>query len=760
MQPDRCIPAKKKILIKKANSIYNNIILKKTTSLHSWWVTGITDSEGNFTINYNSKQNKATFAFKVTQKDDTMLMLLRLYFNEGSILIDNKQFNTYKFQISNVTTLLKVVIPHFDKHPLQGSKQLDYEDWKKAILIYSKEKDINKVLEIKANMNSKRSFVQRWEYTTNRTILLQPEWIQAFVNGEGSFQSYIKLGIVRNKESLITYFRLEVAQNSYDAKLLDAIRLFFNQGYIKPKYDFSSLEESKKASLVTRYIVNGNKEIVEFFNKYPMIGPKQLDYEDWVKLINMKAEKAHLTNKGLETMINIKRRMNSGRSVLNSVKITENLKNIPSDRRNYSQLKKDPNKKAFLKKLLILLRDLSVILLLIILYIISLLTNDADQSDNKDDINSSDTNNFNSSEKANSKATTEQKVFFEQFDKDSDNCVKANTTHETREDDEDYFPENIFASEEKSADKISSSEDKPEVNLQETLLDVNVEKPGANSENEVVNRNLEAFKANQELAIQSEQSNVLAEYEKNGYQALNLEPELSLKLVELISSIVPENNREDLKDKNILNLTLGPKEIEILKEKLKEEEEQDQEDLELEREFNSMDRSPTFVSPTTPSPLFKVLDDLEGKEVSIPFWTERMEKALQNMPDVSPEVINYDPTKADAETKQKAERIRQLIFSRIAPVDESQRYPRPYPGWIDVPSIPSDPEERKIWAQDNEVRKQWASKYPFLPEHYEQIKVAQEEKQAIRTEARKKDFFLDEDSANLDKLFDEDSTNK
>uniref|UniRef100_UPI001D022A35 hypothetical protein n=1 Tax=Coccidioides immitis TaxID=5501 RepID=UPI001D022A35 len=47
-----------------ANKKYNTITSKK---LSPWWITGITDSEGNFSINYNTKSNKVTFSYKITQ---------------------------------------------------------------------------------------------------------------------------------------------------------------------------------------------------------------------------------------------------------------------------------------------------------------------------------------------------------------------------------------------------------------------------------------------------------------------------------------------------------------------------------------------------------------------------------------------------------------------------------------------------------------------------------------------------------------------
>lgn len=56
-----------------------------------------------------------------------------------------------------------------------GSKQLDFLDWKEAIINYNKDKQIKKVLDIKEKMNSKRSFKERWLYLNDKQIILCPE---------------------------------------------------------------------------------------------------------------------------------------------------------------------------------------------------------------------------------------------------------------------------------------------------------------------------------------------------------------------------------------------------------------------------------------------------------------------------------------------------------------------------------------------------------------------------------------------------------
>lgn len=113
-----------------------------------WWITGIADSEGNFSINYAKSTDKVTFSYKVTQKAHSLDVLVKLknYFSIGNINWDNKQNDACKFIVSNTDDLINTIIPHFDKYPLVGSKQLDFLDWKQAILTYVKNKEIKKCI--------------------------------------------------------------------------------------------------------------------------------------------------------------------------------------------------------------------------------------------------------------------------------------------------------------------------------------------------------------------------------------------------------------------------------------------------------------------------------------------------------------------------------------------------------------------------------------------------------------------------------------
>ena len=63
---------------------------------------------------------------------------------------------------------------------------------------------------------------------------------------------------------------------------------------------------------ITKYsdIVN---VIIPFFNNYPILGMKSLDFEDFKKVCSIVKSKKHLTPEGIKTILEIKSNMNQNR---------------------------------------------------------------------------------------------------------------------------------------------------------------------------------------------------------------------------------------------------------------------------------------------------------------------------------------------------------------------------------------------------------------------------------------------------------------
>ena len=81
------------------------------------------------------------------------------------------------------------------------------------------------------------------------------------------------------------------------------------------------------------------------------------------------------------------------------------------------------------------------------------------------------------------------------------------------------------------------------------------------------------------------------------------------------------------------------------------------------------------------------------------------------------------------------------------PVLEDEN-PLPLPNWFEVPKQPDTREKVETWEKDNIIRKFWTSKYPFLSEHYDQIKLSSKELIQESIELQKTDNKLDQNDLN------------
>lgn len=142
--------------------------------LHPFNVTGYYDGEGCFNISVylNPKMKtgySVTFSAEFKQHSNSLKLLqsLKSYFNnKGSISFSNKNETVSRYKISNIDNIVNYIIPHFNKYPLITSKQLNYLDFKKAILLikdkkHLTEEGINKIIQISKKMNTNRSFEEK-----------------------------------------------------------------------------------------------------------------------------------------------------------------------------------------------------------------------------------------------------------------------------------------------------------------------------------------------------------------------------------------------------------------------------------------------------------------------------------------------------------------------------------------------------------------------------------------------------------------------
>ena len=133
---------------------------------------------------------------------------------------------------------------------------------------------------------------------------LDPRWLAGFTSGEGSFIITI-LHDTRNATGFKVQLEFVITQHAKDELLIKSIRIYFNCGVVFKNRDTYYYRVRKFDDI--------NNKIIPFFNKYPIVGVKAMDFADWREAGEIMKKKKHLTKEGFEEIKKIKAGMNRGR---------------------------------------------------------------------------------------------------------------------------------------------------------------------------------------------------------------------------------------------------------------------------------------------------------------------------------------------------------------------------------------------------------------------------------------------------------------
>jgi len=175
-------------------SIIESKFLNPDPKMDPNFVTGLTEAEGSFSIRKH-KDNRAKFKsnvglrFKITMLNDEteLLNMIKSFFDCGFITCNKN--GSVDFIVRDIFSINKIIILHFLKHPLRGTKYLDFLSFKKVahMIDYKEhltERGIKEIMKISKNMNSYRKFPLY--YSPVNTINNNPKYILLsghFVNG-------------------------------------------------------------------------------------------------------------------------------------------------------------------------------------------------------------------------------------------------------------------------------------------------------------------------------------------------------------------------------------------------------------------------------------------------------------------------------------------------------------------------------------------------------------------------------------------------
>jgi hypothetical protein len=288
------------------------------------FVTGLIDAEGCFTVrirrNPKSKLGwsvETLFVIGFNKKDLNLLTLLKDYFKGvGNISSSN---DSIRYTVGSIKDLVNVIIPHFRNYPLITKKKVDFILLSKVLDIIIKKdhltlEGLHEIVNLKASMNwglpeeLEKAFpnIQVAERPLiENTKVTNFWWLAGFTTGEGcfqiiSFKSNTKLGKTIRLMFTIT-------QHNKDKELIASLIDLLGCGNIYTYQNNSAIDYKVSK-------INDLTEIlIPIFDKYPILGAKNLDYQDFKKAAVLIKNGEHLTQQGMNNILKLKENMNKGR---------------------------------------------------------------------------------------------------------------------------------------------------------------------------------------------------------------------------------------------------------------------------------------------------------------------------------------------------------------------------------------------------------------------------------------------------------------
>lgn len=300
-----------------------------TTDMNPWFITGFSDAEGCFTIKTQPNLKLKTkwrirpvFSITLNKKDLPLLKTIQNYLNVGNISISN---NTVIYAVDSIKEI-DVIIYHFDKYPLITQKLSDYLIFRQCFNLIKQrehltEKGLLEIMSLKGSLNLgltdniKNAFPnidikERPKYVFKG--IPDPFWVSGFTSGDGSFHVvYRDTGQLKQ-----VFLRFSIHLHIRDLEVLEGISTYFKQfkGYEKKEKDKKIIMSNSSANLQITKNYDIVNIIIPFFNKYPIMGMKNLDFEDFKKVHYIIENNEYLTNPSLyNEIVQIKSGMNLNR---------------------------------------------------------------------------------------------------------------------------------------------------------------------------------------------------------------------------------------------------------------------------------------------------------------------------------------------------------------------------------------------------------------------------------------------------------------
>lgn len=300
----------------------------KDSGLSPFWVSGFADAESTFVLKISkgsatrSRWNVIPeFKIELHVRDVILLRKIHSFFGVGTVS-ERGTRNTAFYSVQSARTIADVIIPHFERYPLNTQKRADFLLFKQGVdlLLNGKARSsiegIKNIVSIRASMNNGLTDTLKINFP-NITPAPRPivsfdgipdsNWFAGFVDGEGYF--YVKS--IQNSKYSSGYsvsLVFSVSQHVRDEGLLTKFIEYLGCGRIER----ASARPDGVNFAVSKF--NDIKDkIIPLFLNHPLQGVKYWDFCDFSEVVNIMETKGHFTPEGLKRINSLKSGMNNHR---------------------------------------------------------------------------------------------------------------------------------------------------------------------------------------------------------------------------------------------------------------------------------------------------------------------------------------------------------------------------------------------------------------------------------------------------------------
>ena len=259
-------------------------MIKKNWELY---LVGFIEADGHIYVPKNCRSLKGQKLYPSIQisshsKDFPLLTKILEKFQKGSIHKKIKK-RAYVLNFTSKNDILELI------NILNGSMRT------------SKIQDLHKLIDW---FNENHSTFFDKKPIDNSNFLTNP-WLSGFIDGDGCF--YLRCS-EKTKYPQRFECKFEISQS---------IKQDYSFMFELSKCLVSNLKEVKKKDQlrVRTSSINQNLILIDYLKEYPLYSSKFLDFLDWEKGFNIILNKEHKTDKGKESIIKLKKGMNSSRKV-------------------------------------------------------------------------------------------------------------------------------------------------------------------------------------------------------------------------------------------------------------------------------------------------------------------------------------------------------------------------------------------------------------------------------------------------------------